>query len=396
MDLLRPAGAKPSPDANSAGGDGWRIGQRLAAVVLRGTAAGGGEAQLRIGRQTLLVRSQLPLVQGDHLAIEVTRLAPTITLRAVEPERAAADPHAAQAQAALRTLLPRQSGLPQLFAALTAVPARPRTVDTPDAIPLRQAIDKLLGNLLRSGQLDDASALRQALLNAGTLFDARAAAGDRAQGDLKGLLLQLLRSAAQAGPHSGPSSNPGADAPPPQRDGTLNPQPRVTPQAAQSSTAADTQAFQIRQLADGALARTALHQLSSVDGSRMGAFLLHGELPIRERNGVDVVHFRIRREARRTKRGGGAHPWSVSLALDLPGLGPLHARIGIHGRSVATRFWAEREGTRQAIERELPSLASALARCGLEAAALSCHAGTPPRDEPTPAASDSALLDTRA
>lgn len=395
MDPLRPAGAKPSPDANSAGGDGWRIGQRLAAVVLRGTAAGGSEAQLRIGRQTLLVRSQLPLVQGDHLAIEVTRLAPTITLRVVEPERAAADPHATQAQAALRTLLPRQSGLPQLFAALTAVAARPHAEATPDAMPLRQAIDKLLGNLLRSAQLDDASALQRALLNAGTLFDARAAAGDRAQGDLKGLLLQLLRSAAQASPHSGPSPNPSADAPPPQRDGVLNPQPRVAPQGAQS-TAAETLASQIRQLADGALARTALHQLSSADGSRTGAFLLHGELPIRDRNGVDVVHFRIRREARRKKRGGGAHPWSVSLALDLPGLGPLHARVGIHGRSVATRFWAEREATRQTIEHALPSLASALARCGLEAAALSCHAGAPPRDDPAPAASDSALLDTRA
>src|SRR5699024_8696939 len=115
---------------------------------------------------------------------------------------------------------------------------------------------------------------------------------------------------------------------------------------------------------------------------------------IRDRDGVDVVHFRIQRDRQASKNTGEHHDWQIHLALDLPALGPLHARIGVSGHSVSTRFWAERTATRKTIDRELPSLAAALHGCGLETANLSCHAGMP--HEATATATDTGLLDLHA
>jgi hypothetical protein len=86
--------------------------------------------------------------------------------------------------------------------------------------------------------------------------------------------------------------------------------------------------------------------------------------------------------------------WSVELALDLPGLGPLRARIQLLGESVSTAFWAEDEATAGRIDRELPRLRAALEARELEVAAMSASAGAP--DEIAPGGSDGGLLDTRA
>lgn len=398
MDPLRPAGAEGTPAATPERSEsGWRAGQRLLAVVLRGTPPGGGEAQLRIGRETLRARAQMPLVAGERLAIEVSRLTPNITLRVLGTDRPATAPDS-PTLTALRALLPRQGGLPQLFAVLMAALARTPQAGAVKADALHQAIERLLNSLLRSTQLGgDAGALRRAILNTGVLFDARTAAGRQTGNDLKGLLLALLRNSAVADGQAPASGTPAeARTPMPPRDGqALSAQPRV-PLPQSTAAGADALATAIRDAASGAIARTTLHQMSSADGSQGGTFLLHGELPIRDRDGVDVVHFRIRRNARKAKRQSGEQDWQVGLALDLPALGPLHARIGVHGRSVSTRFWAERATTRESIERELPSLAEALRGCGLEATSLSCQAGTPPAEREPVAPTDTTLLDLHA
>src|SRR5699024_9094893 len=139
------------------------------------------------------------------LAIEVTRLTPDITLRVLGTDRAGAAPES-QVLTALRALLPRQSGLPQLFALLTAALARAPQQTSPGGDSLRQAIERLFSALLRSSQLGaGAGALRRALLDSGLLFDTRSASGRAATSDLKGLLLALLRQGTT------PDDSPGAE-----------------------------------------------------------------------------------------------------------------------------------------------------------------------------------------
>lgn len=395
MDPIRPSGVGSSSAGSGKAADAgpWRVGQQLRALVLRGTPAeaGGGDALVRIGRHAVHVRAQLPLVQGERLAVQVARLDPTPVLRLMRSPTDAPVRAEPTAQAATRVLLPRQSGLAPLFAVLVSADAHP-PASAPQ--PLRSAIQNLLAGLLRSDQAGDPAALRQALFNAGFAFEARAAAGRPVGGDLKSLLIQLLKAAEAANPEAPRGSRDLQAPPPPRREGAPTPQPRLT---GEGFTPAETRelAGQLRRLAEGALARTALHQITAADAERSGLFQIHGELPLHDGDGIDVVQFRIERDAPQRREQGAAATWTFALALDLPGLGPVHAHIGLHEQTVSTRFWAEREATCHLIEGELPSLGTLFGRCGLRASELSCHPGRPPAPAGQTEAG-SGVLDTSA
>ncbi|MCO6412101.1 MAG: flagellar hook-length control protein FliK [Thiogranum sp.] len=139
------------------------------------------------------------------------------------------------------------------------------------------------------------------------------------------------------------------------------------------------------QQSEAALARLQLHQLAALprEGERgLLEWLL--ELPVRHGHSIDLWSMRITRDPREQPQGGGASTplWSVQLAFDLPGLGPLRAQVRLAGERVSTRFWAEQPATLPLLNNHLHELRQALGDAGLEVGDLDCLPGTPVVDEP--------------
>src|SRR5690606_17676994 len=144
---------------------------------------------------------------------------------------------------------------------------------------------------------------------------------------------------------------------------------------------------------EGALARLQLTQLSSLPADHEQRTVWMTELPVRNGADSDIFGLRIERDDGRAGKGRRGHTWTVSLAFDLPGLGPVRARIGLSGEQVVSAaFWAEQTETMQLFQEHLADLHRQLEAAGLEVGVLACHSGTPP----TPAEDTPRLLDERA
>ncbi len=144
------------------------------------------------------------------------------------------------------------------------------------------------------------------------------------------------------------------------------------------------------QQAEAALARIQLNQLAALprDGER-GLLEWLFELPIRRGDDLDLWSMRLFRDppGDAQQRDFPAPAWSVQLAFDLPGLGPMQAQVRITGQQVSTQFWVEQAATLPLLRDNLPELRQALLHIGLEVGELECRtgpiqAGTAGRHEP--------------
>jgi hypothetical protein len=144
------------------------------------------------------------------------------------------------------------------------------------------------------------------------------------------------------------------------------------------------------QQTEAALARLQMTQLAAVprDAER-GLLEWLFELPIRRGSELDLWSMRLSRDARgHAEQGVTPSPvWSVQLAFDLPGLGPMQAQVQITGHQVSTQFWVEHAASLPLLRAHLHELRQALLHIGLEVGALECRpgpmqAGTPASDQP--------------
>lgn len=442
---LKPGGLRA--DANPAEVRNWRVGQVLNAVATGAERA--GSAPLRIGGQTFQAQVPFPVQPGDRLLLEVVR---TGTVPLLRPVGTATRPDAIQA--ALRAALPQQGGLPPLLANIAQL-ATAR--DAPPLAPaVLDAARKLLQRLPSDRQAGTAEGLRRAVDGAGTRLEAKLAQAATGRSpatpigdDFKAGLLRLrealnqaLRSpppptAARAAatapapevrtqglpPATAPtttSAHPAGPAPAHNNPSSAN----VPTNAAATSrgvapllpplTANQPQAqarampfpltlepnkwlHGLTQQVESALARVQLNQLATqpADGEQRQVWLL--ELPLRRDNGVDVLHLRIEREPEHTDSPGArsGNGWTVRLAFDLEGLGPVQSRVGLHGGLVSSAFWAERPETAELLQRHLGTLREQLEAAGLDVAGLTAQLGRPQAPDPGPAPA-SGIVDERA
>lgn len=362
LDPLRP-GTPASGGAQRA----WQVGQLLAATVE--SVAPSGQVRLRIHNQSLTAQSQLNLRPGQQLQLEVLRAGAQPVLKLQAP--AAADDIGTQA---LRQALPRQLPITPLLSQLSTLAAG---VPNAKADAPSTAWQSLWQSLSSSQSLSQASGLKQAILNSGLFLEARLASG-QTQNIGQDFKAQLLRLVARLG--DGTTSVRGA--PPAEA-------------AARQAAAADAAEFVDKALlaqAQGSLARVQsaqLHQLAEPNTQGMQWSL---EIPARHERGAHLVRLDIERDAQAPEQGA-APRFSVQLSLDLPGLGPVHARLGLSGQSVDLSLWAEHADTVELFGRQLNELRTALQTAGLDVARLSCQqGGAPPRRSSTLPP----LLDTRA
>lgn len=408
----------------------WRVGQVLAATVVSSPQA--GVADLRIGR--LLVKAQtgdMNLSAGQNLRLEVASLKqmPVLKLLGVMQQ--------SPVQQALRDVLPLQQPLPLLLSALSRL-SHPTAMQltTPIAPPIAPGIVQLARALLAQlpdpARVSTAEGLRQAIRDSGLFLESKLAQTtaqvanarpDEVARDFKANLLRLVQvirdnaaSSAPAAARATPLPNTPATAtaaPPPAAlvaarlpagAGTdpAAPLQRGLPPPAQIAleqiakgqelnlTRGDLQRF-----AEGALARVQLNQLSSLPQERALLPEWLFELPLRRDNETDVWGLRLSQdpEQRRDNQPDSAPSWSMMLAFNLPGLGPLQTRVSLRGDRVTAQFYSQTQGILPLLAEHLPRLQARLQQAGLNVEELTCHHGEIPKGRP---AATTRILDERA
>lgn len=290
----------------------------------------------------------------------------------------------------------RQGSLEGLFRAAQAV-----APNAPGAV--REAVAAWLQGVPSMKELGDAKQLMQALGGSGTLLESRLLAGqaDALAGDQKANLLRLV---AQLLPNV-PGGSPLASA---QASATLA---QALPAFARNAFAAlgqqsmrspglgfplparllenmdeEPDLEMLLKLAAAAISRLQTHQLSSLAQSQIGPegqslTTWQFEVPMRDQQQLVPLQIKLQREdAPPTKDKAREEPlWRLELAFDVDPLGPLQVQAQLCQRVLSSQLWAERAGTAQLIDHELPRLRERLSAAGVVVNELACRQGIPPQ-----------------
>ena len=192
--------------------------------------------------------------------------------------------------------------------------------------------------------------------------------------------LQATAGAAAGTGGTAPSNLPAGALAPPLRGAMPVPQSALQSSMELLNRAADFRTNLLQQT-EAALARIQLHQLAALprEGERgLLEWLL--EVPIRRGEDIDLWSMRVFSEHRQQQHETRqqAPNWSVQLAFDLPGLGPMQAQVQLAGEQVSTRFWTEHQDTLPLLRGHMHELRQALSEAGLDVGELECQPGPRP------------------
>ena len=412
-----------------------RIGQVLAARVA-GTPQP-GQAQLRIGQQLLQAQTGgLKLSPGDTLKLEVTQLGRVPVLRIVDQIRTSTITQA------IRQTLPRQQALPQVLSRLAQALGGSQFRHLPPQV--QQRLQAVFNRLPDPARISTPQGLKQSLADSGTFLEAKlsspasAPAGhsNSIRHDLKANLMRLVQALRQpaaaqtstpgnaarspAGSPSGqtqagpattsltpsnpPASTPGAVPRTPDvalimRPG-MPPRPQPPVSLRPVPGPGEIRLPELLAQAESAVARIKLHQLASAPSAerpQLAEWLI--DLPVRRNQEMlDLWSLRIERDSRQRQQDGeSAEPrWNVTLAFDLPGLGPMQSRVTLQGRHQLTAvFMSETRGVLPLVNDHLPLLKARLEQAGLQVDSLACHHGRLPEPARRPNTPDG-IVDEKA
>jgi len=356
-----------------------REGQMLNGRVTSVSSTGSGQNSyiVNINKQMVELSSNMRLKQGQILALRVEQTTPKLILEILQ------QPNTNQAitkpvNNALRELVPQQQGLQHLASAMLQLAGSnklPRDIE--------QALQQLSQALPRVGDMQNPSKLAEAIRNSGLFMESTIASGrNLPSGDMKLLWLSLLSSAAQHQQPSGTLPRAALDihemTPLPFAHG-VGVQQRITPRTdSQTAKSLDILLLRLFGLADSAVSRISLTQVATAEAQQSGETRWKLEIPLMlPGQELCVAEFLIERETPDTGSAETEAGWSVSLALDMPGLGPLMIRLSLKGEELVARIHAEQTSTTQSITEHLDRLRARLTTQGLDVTRLTCHQGIP-------------------
>lgn len=122
------------------------------------------------------------------------------------------------------------------------------------------------------------------------------------------------------------------------------------------------------------LESTQLMQVQSRDG-QLPQWLF--EIPVRDRDGIDILKFTVEREAAGKGKDNGEQGWHITLSFDFPNTGPVIARISQYAEAIDVKLYAESANTLGFIERYSDDLKSTLLRRGVNDLKLDIQQGLP-------------------
>jgi len=198
---------------------------------------------------------------------------------------------------------------------------------------------------------------------------------------LLGAIHQITRTASTTTPHTPLSqvhSQPLPFTPPPLKGNTPQTQPQAKADLA-GLTNLPLLLLELAKQVESSLARTQLHQAASLPASEQSPTNLAFELPIRNNEQIDIFDIIINEEEKQNQaEKDSKQQWGISIAFDLGGLGPVHAKLKMIDNKVSTTFWAENAETTQLFNKHLENLRQRFHQAGLESSELCCYPGTPP------------------
>jgi len=364
MATIPPPGSSGPTQPGTGQSQAWHDGQLLRAVVERGSRGPGETAILQIGRQRIPVAPQLPLARGIEVLVQVVRQQQALALKLLElprPPEAPPPPRLAeQFLSQTRQLAPQQESPTRLLALLRAVATATGSSAIPE--PVRELARQALGRIPDARQVENPATLRRAVDAA--LAAARPATGtatprsDPAAG-FHPLITRLVELLAQQGER--PTMTHALRPPLPTQIAPPQPAARWNAQALAQLTGPQLMA-ELLAAARGTEARQILQQLAGLEVAASGTqdARWHVELPVHVGDAVELVSLVIEREGRQDREGAAQEHWQATLALSLPGLGGIQARVGLRPSGVFVDFHVEEQDTLQRMEREIPRLHHAL------------------------------------
>ncbi|MDH5573332.1 MAG: flagellar hook-length control protein FliK [Gammaproteobacteria bacterium] len=427
----------------------WQPGQVLQAIVLKAD----NPEQLLLNLQGMTVKVPVPppgLVfrPGDTLQLQFIKQAEMPLFR-ILPNRATISADLQTLSQEMRSQLPRQQPLPPLLANIqllnqnikTGIPNTGAVVTTQD---IRLQAQQFFRHIPTAENIRTPQMLKQALANSGVFLEHNLAQTIKTnntspiQQDIRTQLLRLasvLRNYTVTGSvtHTSPNvSTPrsalsdlnnsltsaylntqGKTSSSYKTDHasaavvTANPKPQpavasnINPQNPSVTRLADN----LLQQTEGVLARMLLHQFQQLKTEEQGLRLWSMELPVRSENNINLFDLRIQREpnwhdscAEQDKNSNTAgkeqdHNWSVRIAFELEGLGPLYASISLRNKQISVQFHAEKNQTTDLFNQYMDMLGSRLRQAGLDVNELNCRHGQP---RPVPEPANTPILDEQA
>ena len=343
--------------------------------ILQGTALSeniNGRLSLQIGVARLIAQTQLSVRPGQQLTLQVVKTDSLPELRVLTlpslPELKAA---------AMKSLLPRQQPLPQLFKALVQVISA--TAREPLPVQVRQQAETTLSQTLASNSPTFKAEIKQALANSGLLTEARLLQRESNPADIKLNLVRLYQTIRQLVPETllpkllmEAKNIVGA---PPERN------PAATQQPLADTTIRAL--IDLLKQVDGGIARIQTHQLSSLPQEDTTRQVWQFELPIRNGQELDLFHFRISRDGH-SQQTQEETQWSLTLHMNLSGLGSMRVQLRLQGETISTVIWSEKNETNELVRSHLDQLKKGYERSGLEVKQLDAFIGAVDRQDDFP------------
>jgi hypothetical protein len=351
--------------------------------ILQGTALSenvGGKLSLQIGVTRLIAQTQVSIRPGQALTLQVVKTDTmpelrVLTLPSLNELKAAA----------LKTLLPRQQPLPQVFKALTQVLQTPVKADSNIPPAVRSEASAILNQTARVSDPLFRQNIKAAISNSGVVTETKLLQQLSASpADLKLNLVRLYETVRQLLPE-------------PLSQLLLNsgkPIPQI--QQAGTSAVADNSVkllIGLLKSLDGGIARIQTHQLNSLPQEDPLRQIWQFELPIRNGDDIDLFHFRIGRESN-AQGEADEHPWTLTLQMNLSTLGPMRVQIRLVGESVSTIIWSESSATDTLVKEHIERLRQGYENAGLEVTRLESFVGVIDTDPEI--SSDVSLLHEKA
>jgi hypothetical protein len=157
--------------------------------------------------------------------------------------------------------------------------------------------------------------------------------------------------------------------------------PKPQPRAPETPVARLHQQHMLAQLltdTDSAIGRTRFNQLASQHAETESRQVWMIELPIRKDNGFDLFQVRIQRDNRDADGNSYKQPvWTVNMAFDLEGIGPMHVNVTLQNEKISSTMWIENPDSLVLFQDYLHELRTRLGGAGLEVNDIDLLPGRP-------------------
>ena len=424
-----------STPANRAAPTNWQVNSLIEAVVLQKTIEGKLILDLKGIQVEVADPPPLNFEKGQRWLLQLVKQTPLPVFKLLHAIQSGTN-NTQSIQQALRTVTPKQQPMPPFLANVDALQQQVKTGSSPLPRDVQQAIQNLYQQIPTQKELQNGTSepqrLKEIMTRIAPVLESELASLSRnepsvAQSHVRTQLLRLatiLQNSIQT--HSMPGKNASLADPvltqatrtagqsavqanpvKPLAGYPLNTEPaaqsvRYTPQAQTQMQASqailvkaqpDQIMMELMRQVEGVLARGQVQQLNSLHAEQQVRPMWAMELPLRSDQGIDLFDLRIERDKQQGEEYTEVMPWSITLAFDLHGLGPVRAVVSLRGDQISTRFWAEHPETNLLFNQHLDLLHSQLSHAGINVGKLECQCGTLPEATDN---MDPVLLDEKA